>query len=199
MPSRFLTSIAVTMLSGCVVGNIGNKLELGYVPDSADQTGLASKTFNLTVTDARPYVTHGKKYPYYLGIYRGGYGNPFDVYLKGKVALSDQMKGDFRSEFQALGMVETAEGSSKKLLVRIRDWNFDAGIDARFWYDVELTVADAEGKQLAVSRVKDEKIIKGNVLAGPQPAMKEAMPAYYGDVIRKLVREDASILSALRL
>ncbi len=191
--------MAVAVLSSCALGNAGRKLQLSYAPSPQSVPGLHSKTFSIQVTDRRPYVTHGKKVPSYLGIYRGGYGNPFDVVNYGKVALADQMKVDLRSEFQALGLVETAASASKQVSVRIHDWNFDAGIDARFWYDVELSVADFEGKQLATSRAKAEMVIKGNAFAGPHSAMQKEIPVRYGELIRKLVREDSSILSALRV
>ena len=95
MSSRFLMRLmSVAVLSSCVIGSVGNKIQLSYVPSPQEVPGLVSKTFSLEVTDRRPYVTHGKKVPSYLGIYRGGYGNPFDVVNKGKVALADQMKAD---------------------------------------------------------------------------------------------------------
>ena len=199
MSPRFLFLIAVALLSSCTTSSKYRQIPLRYEPTPKVVAGLAAKTFSIAVTDARPYVTHGNKVPAYVGIARGGWGNPIDMVNGGKLSLAEQMRGDLLKKFRALGLTETSGSASKQVSVRIRDWNFDAGIDARFWYEVELTVADSAGKLLAISQAKDQKVIKANLLTGPVVALQKEVPVYYGEIIQELVRKDPLILSALRI
>ncbi|HLA70109.1 MAG TPA: hypothetical protein VK624_01280 [Steroidobacteraceae bacterium] len=195
MPSRILLLFAFSLLSGCA-----HYLQLSYLPEAEYLPGMASRPFNLVVTDLRPYVTHAKKNPFYLGIIRSGYGIPSDVFNKKKLSLANQMKGDMRQELLSLGLVESPGPASPQVLVRIHDWNFDSAVSSRFWYDVEVSVTGPDGKPLATNRVKDTKIIDNtNVFKGGIPAMKKAMPAFYAELIHKLIRDDPPMLTALQL
>ena len=195
MSSRILLLLVAVGLSDCVTAA---KFKLNYVAEAEELPGLGSTTFSVAVTDQRPYVTHGSKLPTYLGQYRDGWGIPREVVNEKKVPLAEQMVGDLRRELQSLGLVESSS-PSKLMVVRIRDWNFDAGIDSRFWYDVEVSVESASGQALATDRVKDQKIIKGSLLAGPIPAIKKELPVHYAELIRELVRDNPSILAALQV
>ncbi len=196
MPTRMLLLFASLLLAGC-----RPFLELGYSPPAPEYLpGLASRPFNLVVTDLRPYVTHARKFPFYLGIVRGGYGNPIDVFNKQKRSLAEQMKGDLRQELLSLGMVEASGAAVPQLSVRIHDWNFDSAVSSRFWYDVEVSVTTPDGKLLANNRAEDTKILDNtNVFTGGIPAMQKAMPAFYAELIHKLIRDDPAILTALQL
>lgn len=182
-------------LSGCVTPT---KFKLSYVAQPEVLPVLAAKTFSLEVIDERPFVTHEGKVPGFLGRIRSNYGIPRDVINDKKVSLADQMKGDLRQELLSLGLVESSSPSNHMKL-RIRDWNFDTGVNSRIWYDVEVSVRNAASQKLVTDRVKDEKVlVTANVLgASPERFMKE-LPTIYAELIRELVRDNASILAALQ-
>jgi uncharacterized lipoprotein YajG len=182
------------LLTGCVAGQ---HIKLHYEPAPQASSSGAGAPFVLVVKDQREYVTSGNKTPWYIGHYRAGFGNTWDVVNFNQVPLADQMKSDLHRDLLSLGFVEGASGSAKTVTVTITEWNFDAAINGRLWYDVQVSVAAADGHVLATSQVKDEKVIKGSVMMGAKGAMEDEIPTYYAEVIRKLVRENPTTLGAL--
>ena len=186
---------AAAVLSSCASIQ---QLELTYTPEPQTMAGLASKTFNVVVTDERPLVASGDKQAWYIGRYRAVFGAPSNVANHKKVALAEQMRADLARELASLGLAEAPSAPSKRLKVRIYDWDFDAGKNGRVWYDVSISVADSRGQLLASSQAKDEKLTQGSVIEGAKYAMQEDIPVLYGELIRKLVRDDPKIIEALR-
>lgn len=179
-------------LAGCVAGQ---SIRLRYEPAATGATA-ASVPVAVTVIEHREYVTGGDKQPWYLGHYRAGFGNTWDVATQGKVPLAEQLQADLRGELASLGLREGSGG--RALAVKIHEWNFDTLMNGRVWYDVEATVTGADGAPLATVRVKDERTVEGNVWTGAKGAMEAQVPAIYGEMIRKLVRENPAMLAALR-
>ena len=183
------------VLTGCVAGQ---NIKLQYQPDSVAVTKLVvSDGFALSVSDKRSFVTSGNKNPWYIGHYRAGFGNTWDVTTYKKVPLADQLQADLKKELMSLGLKEGASETARLVAVTIRDWNFDAMNNGRFWYDIQIVVSGRDGDVLAESSVKEEKVIKGSMMTGAKSAMEKQVPLIYGEIIRKLVRENPAILAAL--
>ncbi len=73
--SRLLPAVLLaSMLGGCAVGNT-YEYRLPRLPLSVQ----GNSAIGLAVTDQRPYILDGDKDPNFVGLQRGGYGNPFDV------------------------------------------------------------------------------------------------------------------------
>jgi hypothetical protein len=185
-------AIMVGGLSACVAGQ---SIKLAYAPP-APTAASNSSAVTVLVVDQRNYVTSGDKKPFYLGHYRGGFGNTFDVTNYQKVPLADQMKSDLGGELSSLGFASAAGG--KQLKVIITEWNFDTMVNGKVWYAVTVSVADASGTVLAQSTVKDQKTVDGNLLTGAKGAMEDEVPQIYAQMIRATVRENPSILAALK-
>jgi hypothetical protein len=52
-----------------------------------------ARSFAVGVQDRRPYVISGNKDEHFVGLSRGGYGNPFDVTTASGKALADEFAG----------------------------------------------------------------------------------------------------------
>jgi hypothetical protein len=193
MSLRSLSLIAVFALSGCVVGQ---NIKLRYEPPAANAG--SSTPVTLSVTDKREYVVSGNKRPEYVGHYRAGFGNTWDVVNFRNVPLADQMNTDVQKELQSLGFSSGNAQSGKTVSIEIHEWNFDAATNGRFWFDVRLVVKSANGAELYATQVKDERIIKGSAWSGAKNAMARGIPVIYGEVIRKLIRENPGTMAALR-
>jgi len=189
---------AVLSLSACVAGQ---HIDLRYQP----QGQAANARLNavaLRVSDQRSYVTDGDKKPWYIGHYRAGFGNTFDVSTRGKVALAEQLRADLQKELDGLGYgyLEPGQGQAPRTLeVEIRDWNFDAAINTRVWYELKATVRDAAGKVVAQDQIRNQEVVKGNLLTGAKSAMEKNLPLIYGKVVQELVRDNPRISTALRV
>jgi len=193
---RFVTLVLAPLaLAGCVAGQ---SLETGYEAQPAAVPASGTSVV-LRVTEDRPYVKSGDKAPYYVGKYRAGFGNPWDVSTKDNVPLVDILRGDITEELAGLGHpVKDATPADRQIAVSIRDWNFDGYQNGEFWYDLLVTVQAADGAVLATSVVKDRVGITGTLWEGAKGGFERDMPKLYPQVIRKLVRENAEISAALK-
>jgi len=186
--------VFVVALTGCVAGQ---NINLQYDPTPKQGTVL-HQTVAVTVEDKRSYVTDGDKKPWYIGHYRAGFGNTWDVTTRDKVPFATQVKADLQKELTSLGFTEGSDSHAKRVTVVIKDWNFDAMVNGKLWYDLEITVQSSDGAVLATSDVKDQRVIKGSFWTGAKGAMTEEVPVMYGEALQALIRNNAPIMEALR-
>ena len=172
----------IATMSGCVAGQA---IRLQHTAGSGPAFST-SKTVTVDAKDSRDFVVGGKKSPSYLGHFRAGFGNTWDVNNAGRRALAEQFKQDLVAELQAHGIKTIASGE-RKLLIDIIDWNFDAYQNGRVWYEIACSVADAKGTELAKATVKDSKVIRGSFWTGPAGAFKRKVPGIYSDIIKEIL------------
>ena len=86
-------------LAGCVAGQ---SLQTTYEQPAAAAAAAGSSVL-IAVTDDRPYVKNGKKPSYYLGKYRAGFGNPWDVTTDNDEPLASIVARDLATDLAALG------------------------------------------------------------------------------------------------
>jgi hypothetical protein len=190
-----LTVVALaSLLAGCVVGqSLPSGYEAGPAAATANGTSVA-----VAVHDERPFVKSGDKPPYYIGKYRGGFGNPFDVTTRDDEPLASLLQRDVGKDLQALGYaVVSGPGAQRKLDVAIVDWNFDGLMNGKFWYELDARVLGPDGAVLATSLVKDSQYVEGSVWVGAKAGFEAKMPGLYAGAIHKLIRENATISGAL--
>lgn len=152
-------------------------------------TGAAltsSRTVTVDVQDHRDFVVDGTKPGSYLGHFRGGYGNTWDVNNAGGRTLAAQFKDDLVAELDAHGIKTLASGE-RKILVDIRQWNFDAYQNGRIWYEMVVSVTDASGVPLASVTLKNEQVIRGNFWTGAPGAFKRKVPVVYSNLIKEIL------------
>lgn len=190
-----LVFISVFYLSGCVAFQ---KIELGYSPSTYTGKIKSTNSIKVTVEDERPFILNGDKQSSYIGHLRGGYGNTFDVLTKGEIALAEKFFNDIRKELNAIGFSSGLSNENRVLNVSIIDYNFDAMINGRFWYELKVVVLNAEGVVLAEDTIKETHVIKGNIWVGAVGAMKKEIPKLYEGIIEKIVRDNDVILDALK-
>jgi hypothetical protein len=176
---------------GCVAGQ-----SVGIDYDAAPLVVAPSDSspVQVTVTDERPFVTSGDKPPYYVGKYRAGFGNPWDVTTEDRKPLADIMAADVSEELEALGFGLSDTG--RLLAITINDWNFDGWQNGHLWYDIEIVLSDADGAQLYSGNVKDDVGITGT-LAGIKGGVERDIPIIYRDAVQKIVRKNNELITAL--
>ena len=184
----------VSLLSGCVAKQT---IPYSYSPQNYALQKINSLV-EVSVKDERDFILTQKKEDSYIGHFRGGYGNTWDVKTKGHVPLAEQFRKDLESELRTLGADGKNAGRKKILGVIIRDYNFDAYINGRFWYKFELSVRDDQGNLLAEEKIENEHVIKGSFWIGPVGAFKREMPVLHEQVVHSLVRDNEKILKALQ-
>ena len=172
----------IATLCGCVAHQA---ITLRHTPGSGPVV-TSSKTVSVDAKDSRDFVVSGHKQPSYLGHFRAGFGNVWDVNNAGKRALADQFKQDLVAELESKGIKAIATGE-RKLRVDIREWNFDTYQNGKIWYEIGVSVAAADGTQLANITLKKENVIRGSFWTGPAGAFKREVPLLYSGLIKEIL------------
>jgi hypothetical protein len=142
-------------LAGCAVGN---RYDYGSSIAGLPITGTGK--IAVSVVDARPYVLSGDKKPDFVGLQRGGFGNPFDVRTGSGQPLATEMSDAISKALQKQGfsVVAAAEPAPRKLELKVLEWKTDVMMRLKTLYDLELSVFDGSGALLAKSATKGEDV-----------------------------------------
>jgi len=181
------------ILGGCVAGQ---HLDMDYVTESEMLVGNDA-TVTVFVKDIRPYVLSGEKPASYLGKYRAGFGNPWDVTTEGGEALADIVARDLNEELGAMGFIVTDTEPSRTLQVSIVDWSMDSYQNGKMWCDLDLAVVNSDGEELARDKFTLRKQISGTFWEGGKGGVEREMPGFYKEVITGIARSNDTVLGAL--
>lgn len=196
--SSLLTAASVaTLLAislGCVVGQ---KIDLAYTPGSVVRTGQG-QALAVGVADLRPSVKNGEKSPAYLGRFRGGFGNPWDVKTEGEIPLAKVLENGLLADLEALGFKPGQGGAPRTIQMEILDYDVDGMMNAQMTYELRTTVRDESGKTLFQETLKDNRAIKGSFWTGAKGACQEMVPQINAEIIRKITRENKAFLAAIQ-
>lgn len=170
MLSRNLTAlICILLLAACAVGNTYN-----YDANTMNLPVQGSGEVGLVIVDQRPYVLSGDKPSSFVGLQRGGFGNPFNVKTASGKPLSEEMQESLSRSLETYGFVvhELAQPgnnmneiqnsvSDKKLprnlVITLNEWKTDAMANFGLSYNVDLQILDGRGELLARNRIQGDK------------------------------------------
>ena len=135
--------LAAFALSACVAGQ---SIDLVHQVEFSTEVPLKTHV-GLQVTDERPYVKNGEKSPSYIGHYRSGLGNTWDVTTKNQRPLAELVKNDLITDLRTLGfLVSSPEQTANRIKVAIMDWNFDTYVNGKFWYLIIVEGVRSDGQ-----------------------------------------------------
>ncbi len=150
------------LASGCAFGNT-HRYDLG---DAAFNL-QSDKAVAVATLDLRSYVRSGDKPPSFVGLQRGGFGNPFDINTSSGRPMAEDMttsivKALTTSGVQASGVnapTGAGEAGVRELLLKaeaerfvlflVREWKADTYLNTALIYDVTLSVLQGDGSQVA--------------------------------------------------
>jgi hypothetical protein len=161
------------LLGGCAVGNTYN-----YQNSELSLPIVGNETISLGVLDNRTYVVSGAKSPDYVGVQRGGYGNPFDVTTATGKPLAEELgfsvqealnRNGFSviplsvssSESEAIISAVKQNDTRRSITLKINEWKTDAMLRLRLIYDLELSIFDKEGNSIAEAKDSGDEVISG--------------------------------------
>ena len=178
---RLVVAALVLPLGACAVGNrYDYRNAIGGLPVSG-KGSLA-----VAVVDARPYVVSGEKSPDFVGMQRGGFGNPFDVRTASGDPLAAEMRASIVSALQHQGFtVVPPDGTApRKLELRILEWKTDVMMHMKVLYDMVLGVFDGQGKLLAQSSTKGEEVLSGGFESANAANAAKAFELHFSELMR---------------
>jgi hypothetical protein len=186
-------SACAGLLGGCVVGqSVSPTYDVGL------GTAVTGTPVSVNVHDERPYVKSGEKPPHFIGQYRGGFGNPWNVSTEGDQPVASLLQRDLAKELQALGHPVVAQVAGVRMLdVAIDEYQFDGYQNAKFWYLFNVKVIGPDGKVIAQSAVQDKLVIQGTFWQGAKGGIEKQLPELHAGAIRKIVRDNESVSAAL--
>jgi len=179
--------MAALTLCGCVGGE---RIALDAKSPAPPQD-LPLKPVALAVSDDRDEVKRFEKKEWFLGEAPSG---DKDLSNRQLVPLHTQVRNDLADELKSLGFDVVSENDVPKVAVSLRDWYFDADT-RKLRYRVEAKVLqNADGQTLAQSMLQEDEPIGG----ADEKAAKAELKRAYEAMIHRLVRENPTVLAALR-
>lgn len=193
--SLFFTTLLMAsfILTGCVVKQ---KVDVSYAPEKSVNESQFSKV-DLMVLDKRHFVVNGQKDSSFIGLYRSGFGIPYDVNTEGNIPLAKVVSKSIDMELDALGFTKK-DASKKTLNIAIKKWRFEGYQNTDFEYSLDVQVLDNLGKTIAESTVQNRQVIKGTFWMGAKGGVEQEMPKIYQDIMKKVLKENNTILTALK-
>lgn len=159
------------LLSGCAVGN---KYDYRSSAISLPLKATTHKNVVLSVEDARSYVLDGSKPASFVGLQRGGFGNPFAVTTASGRPLTEDMVVAISRALNMAGfqvfsvagssdtelLIEAAakNGATRIIAFDVKEWKSDIFMSVTLHSDIELKIFDGKGELLAQG---DMKFVEG--------------------------------------
>jgi len=166
------------VLAACATGNrYDYQSEAVVLPLKADKPmGVV-----LYIEDLRPYVKSGEKSADFVGLQRGGFGNPFEVTTTSGRPMAEDMQASVaaglrnsgydvsvtgaESDLAALTVTARQHEAMRILWLRVREWKSDIYMGIRLDYDLNLKVYDVDGTLLAENTMQGSGPVGGMKLS----------------------------------
>jgi hypothetical protein len=178
------------LFQGCGTYNFAN------VMPNIQVVTQKSKAVSVATSDQRHYVLTGTCPPTYVGIRRGGYGNPFRVYTESGLPLADDLTKAVSESLsnrgyksspvfvkytddytKILGLLKERKAESSLLFV-IKKWDSDTFVNIGLDYEIELTVFNEGMTKLASTSVSEKGDRPGSILFDESVAEREVTNAF---------------------
>jgi hypothetical protein len=177
------------ILGGCAFGQ-----KITYSNTTADIEAKGNKSVAVAVHDERSYVVTGDKQPSFVGLSRGGFGNPFDILTTSGAPLANEMASSVVRSLSERGFKASAvqvapsqsrratmdqlhgSGAERRVLIALKEWKSDKYVRTSLTYDVTVKVSDAAGEEIATATFNGDEPI-GDV----QAAFRSKIEQWFGD------------------
>jgi hypothetical protein len=174
----------------------------------------SNRSVAVAILDERPYILNKEKDPSFVGIMRGGYGNPFNTQTESGAPLADDMLATFTDSLRTKGFTVmplktsttdslnsvmakfSASGADRLIFMDVKEWQSDylprafTSERSNLFLNVEVTVFDSSQKVIEKNSLKEE-------LTLPSGWPEKTIPDVYQRKIRQLI-DDSRICRALR-
>jgi hypothetical protein len=201
--NRFVLVLCCVFVGGCAVGN--QHQYSGIAPEVSVPSG---NSIAVGVHDQRPYVVAGGKSEMFVGLSRGGFGNPFDVTTASGKPLADDFRATIADIFRRNGVnvkeitirpastgvqardAVISAGQGRSLLLSLAEWKSDTYMNTALIYDVRLVVLDSAGKVLGDEALRGRDNLGGSAINPPAHAI-EVVPGAYRRKLEELLNNPA--------
>lgn len=203
------TVLIAIILSGCAVGQ-----RIDYTKITPTIASTSTGNIAVGAQDKRPYIISGEKKEQFVGLMRGGFGNPFDVNTASgnpfAKDVADVLTRAMKHDGVRVEELDFAPGNNREDIIRaiisakvdrafvltIKQWKTDAMMAASISYDLTLEEFDGTGNLLrrSDSHGSDEL---GSLALSFNPSAVVAQAA--SDTLQKKIEEMYSSLTSVNL
>lgn len=184
---KLLGSLALpVLLAACAVGQTHEFSSARPVIQTKGDDEVAVATL-----DSRPYVLSGDKSVTFVGLQRGGFGNPFEVHTSSGQPMASDLTASIEAALKQNGfevrkvdtepgqsvedLIDIMTGTSTAILVVVSELKSDTYNNTAFLYDLTLKVFDRNGMLIAESQVDGRDDLGGSL--NPVSHAKSVVPA----------------------
>lgn len=198
----FLSLLVASSASACAVGR-----EQAFHTTSIQVSRSSSRSsVAIAVHDLRGEVVTGDKEPDFVGLSRGGYGNPFDVTTASGAPLAEDFARTIARGLEAAGhrvqVVPIAHGVAPDqalaklshtradclLLVHIKRWKSDTYQTTGLEYDLEVVALDERAKPRGRARQHGRDYV-GSSFWNPGAQAEAAIPKIFAQKLEALLND----------
>jgi hypothetical protein len=188
-----LLAVSFLLMSGCAVGN-----KYTYNGLNLDIKSKGSAKIAVATHDQRSYIVSGNKKPNFVGLQRGGYGNPFNVTTASGNSLAeditDTITRSLKSKgFNSIGVIVKHSDSeqavkaslkrtnaSRSIVTTLYEWKTDTYSNTSLKYDVRMQVLNADGNVIGEKKISGGDNLGGSAWDPPKHAKKAVPAAFVG-------------------
>jgi hypothetical protein len=154
------------ILGGCGAGSAVHRTE-NYSYSWPNISYSTNGNLVVGVIDQRPYITSGKNEDTFVGLMRGGFGNPWHMHTESGKPLATDISQAVLSGYMNAGVNTVSvfltpnmsqqdianklisAQSQRKILIKINEWKSDTYKNTKFLYDLSAEVYNENGEKIA--------------------------------------------------
>ncbi|MEI7456323.1 MAG: hypothetical protein WCK93_06315 [Nitrosomonadales bacterium] len=201
--------VLCSILGGCAVGQ-----KIDYNNAKLELNASGNILVAIASQDSRSYVKNKEYASTYVGTFRGGYGNAFNVLTESGKPLADDMASVICSSLVIKGfschpvMVDPNElqvqitsklkatNAKRLMFLTISEWYSDTYMSTGLTYDISLVIMDNQGTIIAEKKFNGGDDL-GKSLMNPGGFAKKAVPEAYKKKLASLLN-DPAVIEALK-
>lgn len=192
-----LVMVLFSALGGCAVG-----VTHQYNNAALQINATAGSKLGLGVQDRRLYILTKEKPENFVGLSRGGFGNPFIVRTSSGEPLADDISKSIETALSASGVkvsavrlppgVDESEAirrlsvsGTKSILIAVNEWKADTYMSTFLSYDLQASVIGDHGKVISFKKISGSENLGGSAINPPEHSRK-AVPIAFRKKIEEL-------------
>jgi hypothetical protein len=197
-------SLVLIFSAGCAAEN-----RYSYNEVVADLTASGSRAVGVAAHDQREYVKDREKNPNFVGLQRGGFGNPFNITTASGQPLAMEMTEALvtslaKKGYKAMPVAVTQDDdlnaalqklkdtkADRLILLTLNEWKSDTYMNTVLHYDVTMKIYDQEGKVLTVNKIQGKDDLGGSSW-NPQAHAKQTVPRAFKEKIEELLNSPSA-------
>ena len=209
---RLISLVLLVFLTGCVLTE--NTRDNNFRLPELELTSGSASAIVVGVLDQRPPVLAGEKSAQYIGQFELSMGGPYDAFTESKLPMahefSDKLAGLLGNKFPQLktmrlehGLTKAeavdkllADGSTKVVLITLKQWRSHTAIDTSLWFDAQLEAFNADKQLLSYKRTQGHDTFGGASIAGPITNAKRTLPHAFRQKMQALF-SDPLVMASL--